>query len=80
MPLWDQLLPQAEGTIDAEQSKTTEFTLYIVKQLRDYCVMHPKTKMSYKKSDMLLNIHSIPLYLGVPNAKSLADGHFFLGR
>ncbi len=53
------------STITVEQWKVTEFSMYTVKQLLDYCVMHQN-----EKSDMICNIHSYALYLGSPKAKS----------
>ncbi len=62
----------------AEQSKATEFTMNTVKQLVHYFATHPNAKIRYKKSDMILNIHSDSSYLGVPKTKSHTAGHFFL--
>ncbi len=64
----------ALSTIDAEQSKATEFNMDMIKQILDYCTMHSNTQ----KSDMSLNIHLDASYLGVPKAKNHAVEHSFL--
>ncbi len=40
-----------------------------VKQLLDYCMMHPNAKISCKKSDTVLNIQSDASYFGAPSKK-----------
>ncbi len=41
-------LPMALSTIDAEQSKATEFTVDTDKQHLDYCAIYPNAKIRYK--------------------------------
>jgi hypothetical protein len=40
---------------------------------------HPKAKIHYCPSDMILNDHSNALYLSAPHAHSHAGGYFVLG-
>ncbi len=69
----------AISTNAAEQSKATKFTINTVKQLLDYCALHPGAKIEYKKSDTILNIHSAASYLAAPKPKICAAGLLFLG-
>jgi hypothetical protein len=41
--------------------------------------MHPDTKIRYRASDMILNVHSDFFYLTAPKARSHAVVYFFLG-
>jgi hypothetical protein len=40
---------------------------------------HPDETIWYCASDMILNFHSVVLYLSAPKACSRAGGYFFLG-
>ena len=44
----------------------------------DYAATHPDAVSTYRKSDMLLAVHSDASYLSEPKARSRAGGHFFL--
>ncbi len=48
------------------------------KQLLDYAATHPDTILTYKRSNMVLVVHSTASYLSKPKACSCAGGHFFL--
>jgi hypothetical protein len=50
-----------------------------INQFFDYMVTHSDAKISYRASNMVLNVHSNALYLSAPNAQSRAGGYFFLG-
>ncbi len=50
-----------------------------VKQLLDYLTTYPDTRIRFKASDMILNVHSDASYLSESNAQSRARGHFFMG-
>ncbi len=45
------------STIAAEQSKATELIIYIVKQLLDYCTMHPNARITYKNLMPWILVH-----------------------
>jgi len=51
--------------------------LSLVKWLIDYAATNPNAILTYKKSDMVLAIHSNASYLSEPAAQSRVGGHFF---
>jgi hypothetical protein len=51
-----------------------------VHQFLDYAATHPEASVTYKKSNMVLAIHSDASYLSKPKARSQAGGHFFLSK
>jgi len=59
------------------QVKLTKHTVYLVKWLLDYAATSPDAILTYKKSDMVLAVHSDPSYLNEPAAKSRGGKHFF---
>jgi hypothetical protein len=44
----------------------------------DYAATHQDAVLTYKRSDMVLVVHSDALYLSKPKVQSQAGGHFFL--
>jgi hypothetical protein len=48
------------------------------KQFLDYAATHPDAILTYKRSNMVLVVHSNASYLSKPKARSRAGGHFFL--
>ena len=67
----------ALGSISAAQATPTELSMFLIKQLLDYVATHPDAIPTYKKSDMVLAIHSNASYLRKSQARSRAGGHFF---
>ena len=61
-----------------KQGAPTENTLAKVHQFLDYAATNPEAIVTYKKSNMVLAIHSDASYLSEPKARSRAGGHFFL--
>ena len=51
-----------------------------VKQLMDYCTTQDPAVLTYRKSDMILAIHSDASYLSKDNACSRAGGHHYLSE
>jgi hypothetical protein len=47
-------------------------------QFLNYAATHPDAILTYKRSDMVLMVHSDASYLSKPKARSHAGGHFFL--
>ena len=45
----------------------------------DYAATHPESKIGYRASEMILQIHTDASYLSKPKARSRAAGHYFLG-
>ena len=44
----------------------------------NYAATHPDAILTYRKSDMVLVVHSDASYLSEPKARSRTGGHFFL--
>jgi hypothetical protein len=65
------------SSLAAAQSKPTTCILSLVKWLLDYAATNPDTILTYKKSVMVLAIHSNASYLSKPLAQSQVGGHFF---
>ena len=66
------------STLASAQSHGTESTAITMIHLLNYCVTHSEAVIRYKKSDMILAIHSDASYLYEPKLHSRAGGHFFL--
>ena len=61
----------------AQASKPTAQTLFLIKWLLDYAEKNPDAILTYKKSDMVLAVHSDASYLSKPMAGSHVGSHFF---
>jgi hypothetical protein len=59
----DTTLIMPINVLASEQSKVTAVTAAKVIKLLNYCNTHPKTKIRYHASDMILHIHSDASYL-----------------
>jgi hypothetical protein len=75
----DMTVLPALSAVASEQTTATETTEQHVKQLLDYLATHPAATIRYRKSDMILNIHSDASYLSETKARSRVAGYFFLG-
>jgi len=64
----------------AQQSKPTENTMKNTKQFLDYCATQHPAVLTYRKSDMILAVHSKAGYLNATNAHSCMGGHHFLSK
>jgi hypothetical protein len=51
--------------------------LFLAKWLLDYAATNPNAILTYKKSDMVLAVHSDASYLSEPSTRSRVGGHFF---
>ncbi len=69
----------ALSEISSQQAAPTEITMKCVNQFLDYMWTHTDAVISYRASDMILNVHSDASYLSTPKARSWAGGYFFLG-
>jgi hypothetical protein len=69
----------ALSTIASKQTKGTKGAMKKALQLLNYLAAHSDTKVLYRASNMILNIHLDALYLTKPNYRSRASGHFFMG-
>ena len=75
----DITILQALSAIATDQAMPTERTLQRVHQLLDYMYTNPNAVIRFRKSDMILNIHSDASYLSASRGRSRAGGYFFLG-
>jgi hypothetical protein len=65
------------SSLAAAQANPATHTLSLVKGLLDYAATNPNAILNYKKSDMVLAVHSNASYLSEPSARSRVGGHFF---
>jgi hypothetical protein len=65
------------SSLAAAQSKPTAHTLFLVKWLLNYAATNPDAILTYKRSAMVLAIHSDASYLSELLARSQVGGHFF---
>jgi hypothetical protein len=76
----DSTILQALSAIATKQAKTTAKTLATVKQLLDYCALQEEAIMTFKASNMVLQVHSNASYANKKKSHSQAGGHFFLSN
>ena len=67
----------ALSALASVQSKATKHTLELVTWLLDYVATNPNAILTYKKSDMILAVHSDASYLRESEARSRVGGHFY---
>ncbi len=75
----DPTILMALSNITPQQSVPTKNNKKRVEQFLDYMLTHPDAVISYRASDMVLNVHSNASYLSAPHAQSHAGGYFLLG-
>jgi hypothetical protein len=68
----------ALSAIASKQAAPTLETMEKVKLFLDYAATHPDAVLTFKKSNMVLAVHSDASYLTEPKARSRAGGHFFM--
>ena len=68
------------SAIAAKQSKPTVNTVQRSQQLMDYLATQDPAVLTYRKSDMVLAVHSNASYLNEEEARSRAGGHHFLSE
>ncbi|GFH47516.1 hypothetical protein CTEN210_03991 [Chaetoceros tenuissimus] len=76
----DSTLLPALNTLSYQQSKPTETTKKLAMQLLDYVATYPDAVIRFKRSDMILYIHSDAAYLVLPKARSRIAGYYFLSN
>ncbi|KAL7480170.1 hypothetical protein ACHAW6_005874 [Cyclotella cf. meneghiniana] len=76
----DSTLLTPLSAIASQQSKATVKTMERVKQLLDFAATQEPAVLTYRKSDMVLSIHSDASYLSEENARSRAGGHHYLSE
>ena len=75
----DNTMLKVLNTIARKQSAPTELTEQWADQILDYRATHPTATVTFKASDMQLNVYSDASYLNKPNARSPFAGCSFLG-
>jgi hypothetical protein len=65
------------SSLAAAQAKPTAHTVFLIKWLLDHVATNLDAILTYKKSEMVLAVHSDASYLSKPAAKSQVGGHFF---
>ena len=68
----DNTILVALSTIASEQSAATSNTVKKINQLLNYLATNPDATIRYKRSDMVLWVHSDASYLSCPKAQSRA--------
>jgi hypothetical protein len=68
------------NAIAAKQSNPTVHTMQHSQQLLDYLTMQEPAVLTYRKSEMVLAVHSNASYLNEEEAQSRAGGHHFLSE
>ncbi|WP_281640541.1 Ty1/Copia family ribonuclease HI [Aurantimicrobium minutum] len=74
----DSTMLPALGTLAQAQTRGTTATMEAAVQLLNYAATHPDAEVTYKKSDMVLHIHSDASYLSEEKARSRVGGYYFL--
>jgi hypothetical protein len=65
------------SSLTAAQAKPTKHTVFLIKWLLDYAATNPDAILTYKKSNMVIAVHSDASYLSKPSACSRVGGYFF---
>jgi hypothetical protein len=68
----------APSAIASTQAEQTDETMARCKQFLNYAATHQDATLIYKRSNMVLTVHSNASYLSKPKARSQAGRHFFL--
>ena len=76
----DLTILHALNSIAADSSKPTERTMESVQQLIDDIYLNPDAIIGFRRSDMILNVHSDASCQTASIGRSRAGGYFFLGN
>ena len=76
----DHTVVTATAAISSEQAHPTDNLLKQADRLLAYGQTYPDNKLIYKKSDMVLKIHSDVSYLSRSKSRSVAGGYGFMGN
>ena len=76
----DSTMLTALSAIASDQAAPTKATMERVRLFLDYTATHPDAVLTYRKSDMVLAVHSDASYLSEPKARSRAGGHHYLSN
>jgi hypothetical protein len=70
----------ALSSLASFQGAPTEYTMSLIKWLLDYVATQPNAVLMYKKSDIILAVHSDASYLSKASARSQVGRHFFCSK
>ena len=73
----DSTLLVALSSLASAQANPTQHTMTLVRWLLDYVATNSDAILTYRKSDMVLAVHSDASYLSEAAARSRVGGHFF---
>ena len=73
----DSTLLVALSSLASAQANPTQHTMTLVRWLLDYVATNSDAILTYRKSDMVLAVHSDASYLSKAAARSRVGGHFF---
>ena len=76
----DSTMLTAINDLSIVQTTATTTSQQHLTMLLDYLFTNPDATILYRKSDMIVKVHSDGSYLSVPGARSRAAGHFYLGN
>jgi hypothetical protein len=76
----DSTILPSLSAIATEQAKPTQKTMEVIKQLLDYCATQEDAIITYRKSKMILQVHSDAGYCNEKKSRSRAGGHFFFSN
>lgn len=76
----DNTILMAVNDLAAQQAHATVATEAHAHKLLNYLATHPNATVTFKPSDMTLQVHSDASYLSAPNSRSRAGGYFFMGK
>jgi len=76
----DHTILMTVNDLASQQSKATVRTEEKIEKLLNYVATHPNGSITYRKSAMILVVHSDASYLSAPGARSRAGGYFFLDK
>ena len=68
------------GTIESQQTATTERTNEAINQIRDYYAKYPADGTLYRSSDMVLCAHSDAGFHNESKGRSIAGAYIFLSK
>ena len=68
------------SALTSQQAKPTTETMKRAQQFLDYIATQEPAVLTYRKSDMILSIHSDAGYLNEPTARSRSGGHHYLSK
>ena len=74
----DNVLHMALSALTSQQAKLTEQTMKRVTQFLQFVASQEPAVLTYRKSNMVLAVHSNVSYLNEANARSRAGGHHHL--